>query len=333
MAGTKALKKIQMGREVTKGTAVAASTLWRGNGSIHDIRPVEMVDEDVGLLMPTDRSYIPKLEATLSMESIPATYQQILHLLEAGLMTATPAADGVGTDFIYTYNFPTTSIPTITTYTLEGGDNQQSEEMEYSFVESFSLEGNAGEGLMMSGEWRGRQVSSSTFTPAIAIPSVETILFQKFLLYIDTVASGWGNTAISNTLLSMSLEVNTGLKAKFTGDTGNLYFSFIQSTRPEMTLSMVFEHDGNAVAEKAAFRNETPRAIRLISTGSAFATPGTAHSNHTLILDLVGKYTEFGALGDQDGNNTYEAKLALGYNATLASAGQIVVANELSAVQ
>lgn len=331
MAGIKALRKLQLGREATAGTAVAATTIWRGMGTLKDARPVEKPPEDVGLLMPTTRAYIPKYEASLSMDSVPATFQQLLHILEAGIQTATPAADGPGSDYIYTYLFPTSTVPTIKTYTIEGGDNQQAEEMEYAFVQSFSLSGNSGEGLMMSSEWVGRQIVNTTFTGALSIPTVEEILFQKLKLYIDDVGSGFGSTLISNTLLSVTLDYETGLIPKFTAD-GELYFSFVQSTAPNVTLKMTFEHNSDAVLEKTDFRNNTVRAVRLIAEGSAFGTPGTTYSNHTLIVDVPGVYTEFSSLGETDGNDIYEVTLQVGYDGTLATAGQIVVVNELSAV-
>ena len=330
MAGVKALRKIQLGREVTPGTAVVATTLWRGLGTIKDARTIEMVDEDIGLLINTNRSYIPKYMAEISMESVPATFQQLLHLFEAGIMTASPVADGAGTGFIYTYNVPTTSIPTIQTYTIEGGDNQQAEEMEYSFVSEFTLEGAGGEALMMSGNWTGRQVTNTTFTGAIAIPVVEEILTSRGKIYIDTVASGFGNTQVSNLLLKMSLKVKTGLIAKFTTE-GELYFSFHQSTRPEIELNLTFEHTTDAVNEKIFWRDQTPRAIRIIFEGSGLTTPG-AFDFHTLILDLPGIYKEFANLGDQDGNDIYDVTFSVGYDPTIGHGGQIVVVNQLSAV-
>lgn len=332
MAGSRALTKIQLGRESTAGTAVAATTLWRGMGTIHDTREAQLVSEDVGILMGTHRSIIPNYEAAISMASVNGNFQQILHLLEAGIMTATPADDGVGSGKIYTYNFPTTAAPTIKTYTIEGGDNQQAEEMEYSFVESFSLSGTNREGLMMAGEWKGRQVTNSTFTGALAVPAVEDILAQKGKLYINAVSSAFGTTPITGTLLSMEFSYTTGIIPKYTIDTGNLYFAFHQFTKPEARLNLVFEHDSVAVAEKTAFRAETPRAIQLKFEGSALTTPGTTYTYHTLILNLPGKYTKFEALSEQDGNNTYAAEFAIGYDSTLATAGQIIVVNQLASV-
>lgn len=331
MAGVAALRKLQLGQESTPGTPVAATTIWRGMGTLEDSRPVEVVEESVGMLMPTNRSYIPSYEALLSMDSTPATFQQILHLLEAGIMTATPVQDGAGSDYVYTYNFPTTAVPTIKTYTIEGGDNQQAEEMEYCFVETLTIEGNSAEAVMMAADWRGRQVTNTTFTGAIAIPAVEEILCSKGRLYIDDPSTGFGTTQISDTLLAFSLEVSTGLIAKYTID-GELYFSFAQSTRPEVTLNMTFEHNASAVAEKTEWRSNEARAVQLLFEGSAFATGGTTYTNHTLILNLPAIYTEFSALGETDGNDIYDVTMHVGYDSILATAGQILVVNELSAV-
>lgn len=330
MAGIRALRKIQMGREATAGTAVAATTIWRGTGTIEDKREVVFPEEDVGYLSGIDRSYIPKLDAALSMDSIEATYEQLPHIFEAGIRTDTPAQDGAGSDYIYEYVFPTTSKNTLKTYTLEGGDDQQAEEMEYSFVESFTLEGAAGEALMMSAEWRGRQVTDTTFTAGQSIPSVEEILVSKGKIYIDDVSGTIGTTQKTSTLLGLTLNVTTGWIPKYTAD-GNKYFTFIQSTPPEVTLQLTFEHDGTATAEKTNWRNETARLIRLEFEGeTAFATPGTTYSYNTFRIDMAGKWETFDKLGEQDGNDIITATFRARYNSTSALFVLFVIATELA---
>lgn len=331
MAAIKALRKIQLEAETTAaGTAIAATTIWRGRGVIEDQREHVFVEEDVGYLSGVDRSYQPKLFAALSMESIEATFEQLPHLFEAGIRTDTPAADSTGSGYVYQYTLPTTAATTIQTYTLEGGDNQEVEEMEYGFVEKITLEGKAGEALMMSADWKGRQVTVSAFTTTATLPSVEEILFSKGKLYIDAVDGTIGDTQKSSTLLDMSLELITGLVPVWTAD-GALYFTFAKQVMPEVVLALTFEHDGVSTAEKVNWRTQTPRLIRLPFEGTALTTAGN-YTSKSLVIDLAGKWEKFDALGDQDGNDVIKATFRARYNSTAALFGEILVVNELSAL-
>lgn len=331
MPGIKALRKLQLGRETTAGTAVAASTLWRGVGALKDNRPVTYVEEDIGIISGADRSYIAQIDGQITLEETPANFEQIVHIFEAGIRTVgTGVADSTGSGKIYAYPFATTAAPTIKTYTIEGGDNQQAEEMEYSFVESFTITGEGGGPLNMSAEWRGRQVSNTTFTGAVAIPSVEDILFTKGKLYIDAIDGTIGTTLKSNLLIAATINVTTGIIPKFFAD-GNLYFSIHQFTMPEITLELTYEHDGNAVAEKEIYRAGTPQLFRLEWVGSALTTAGN-YSNKTLIFDFAGKYEDWSALEDRDGNSIVTATVRARYNATASKFAEFVVVNQLASV-
>src|SRR3990172_1851217 len=222
MAGVKLLRKLQLGREATAGTSRASNTHWRGVGGLGVVEEkgeIKFPDENVGIIGGTDRSYISKLAGAISFESVEATFEQFPHILEAGVkLVGTGVADGPGSGKIYAYPFPTTALNTIKTYTIEGGDNQQAEEMEYAFVDSFKLSGNPGEALMMDAQWIGRQVINTTFTGAISIPTVEEILFTKSKLYIDAVGGTLGTTLVSDTLLGFEFSVKTGIIPKLTAN-------------------------------------------------------------------------------------------------------------------
>ena len=332
MAGIKALRKIQIGKETTAGTAVAATALWRGKGTIEDASEFKFPEENIGYLSGVDRQYNPKLLAKLSMDEVEATFEQLPYILAAGVKNVVSgSADGSSSGKIYTYTLPTTAANTVTTYTLEGGDDQQEEEMEYGFVESFKLSGKPGEGLMVSADWKGRQVTASSFTGSIAVPTVEEILFSKAKLYIDAVSSTYGNTQKTNTFMAMDLNVTTGLQEVFTGD-GNLYFSFIKSVMPEIVLDVTFEHDGTATTEKTYWRAGTPRLIRALFQGAALTTAGAAYSVKTFIVDLPGKWEKFEKLDEINGNDVVKGKFRSRYNSTVSNAGKFVVVNELASL-
>lgn len=335
MAGGKWAQKVQMGRESTAGTAVAATTVWRGPAkNLQDDRVVEHVEEDIGIAVPTTRTYIGQIAGSLSMEATPATFEQILHLLEAGIKTVgTGVADGVGTGKVYAYPIPTTSLNTLKTYTIESGDNQQAEEMSYCFVEKITLSGERGKAVMMSADWIGRQVSNVSFTGSLSAPTVEEILAAKGAMYIDAVGGTIGTTQVTQTLLEFSLEITTGWKAKYTLDSGQLYFDFSYFDKDsfEMKLEVTYEHNSTAVAEKTAWRDETKRLLRLQFLGGALGTPGT-HTYKTLRLDMPGFYESFDALDSDDGNSIVKASFVCGYDETAALAPTLTVVNLLTSV-
>lgn len=332
MAGVLTLRKIQLGREVTAGTAVAATAVWRGMGSLEDQRETAFADEAIGLMVPTDRAYQPKLLSGMVFEDGPATFEQIFHVLEAGIKTVgTGVADGAGSGKIYNYTFPTTAPNTIKTYTIEGGDNQQAEEMEYAYVDELNLNGAGGEAVMLTANWLGRQSTPTSFTGALTAPTVEEILFSKGKLYINADTSAFGTTIKSSTLLEMSLRIKTGFIPVWTAD-GALYFTFHKQVRPEVELNITFEHDATGVAEIAAWRARTARAIQLKFEGAALASAGTAYTYKTLIVNLAGKWSEFEKIGEKDGNDIVAGTLRGAYNATLATMGNIIVVNEVASV-
>lgn len=334
--GSKWAHKIQLGRESTAGTAVAATAIWRGvGGMLKDNREVTMVDELIGIAVPTTRNYIGQYEGALSMAATEATYEQLLHILEAGIKSVgTGAADGAGTDKIYAYPVGMTSANTIKTYTIETGDNQQAEEMAYCFVEKFTLSGEKGKAVMMSADWIGRQVANSTFTNSLTVPTVENILSGNGQFFIDAVSGTIGTTQITESLLKWELSVDTGWRPKYTIDTGSLAFAFAYFDRDSFKaeFSATYEHDATAVAQKALFRAGTPRLVRVQIPGSTVATGGTTYANKWLIVDMALVYTEWDVLDAEDGNSIVNVKGTIGYDPTAAKALEIIVVNELTSV-
>lgn len=334
MAGIKSFRKLQLGRESSKGTAVAATTIYRGLGTLQDDLNLVFPEEDVGILGGVDRTYISKLAGSLAMDEAEATFEQANHIFEAGIHTATPTTDA-SSGFIYTYDFiwSTTDTNTIKTYTIEGGDNQEVEEMEYAFVTNFKLTGSAGEALMISADWVGRQIALSSFTGSLSIPTVEDILFSKGKLYIDPTSDTAGTTQKTSTFLEMDLDVNTGWVPVDTAD-GNLYFTFDKNVGSEILLNVTFEHDGSAAAEKVNWRAQTARQIQVKFEGSDLGTTdaGATYDKKTLLVNMVGKWESFDKIDEQDGNDIVKGVFRAAYNATAGYKAQMILVNELSAI-
>jgi hypothetical protein len=331
-SGIKTLRKIQLGREGTAGTAVPATTIYRGPALMPiDDQTKVMPEENIGFSSPVTRQYTPKKLASMAFPATPATFQQIQHWLEAGVKTVTPAADGVGTGYVNDYPLPTGDVNATKTYTIEGGDNKVAEEMEYAFVVDWELSGKKNESWMISGNWQGRQSTVSSFTGALSVPAVSEMLFNKSKIYIDDVGGTIGSTQLANSWIDAKLKVTTGLKAQFSGD-GNLYFSFMDFIGAKATLELSFLHNASVAAERVKWRSDTPRQIRMLIEGKTLGTAGT-YSKETFRIDAAGLYTSFGPPNDEDeGSNMNKVVFECAYDATAALFVEFLLVNELSAV-
>jgi hypothetical protein len=330
--GIKALRQIQMSRETTQGTATTDFTVWRGTGTLEDSRESVWPEEDIGIFGGNDRQYFPKLAATLEMDEVEATFEQLPHILDAGIKYATPAADGSG--YVRTYTWPIVSSDVaestdVVTYSFKCGDNNEVERFAFGYVKEFSLSGNAGEAWKVNSTWEGREVASdSDGFVTVTIPSVEDALFSKSKLYIDETSGTIGTTLISNTLLTASLSITTGWTGVHTGS-GRLDFSFIKQVKPEIKLDITFEHNATATAEKAKWRSGTPRLLKITCDGSALASAGSTYTYKTFIINLAGKWDMFEKIDEQDGNDIVTGHFVARYNSTAALFGSIVVVNEV----
>jgi hypothetical protein len=332
MAGRRALRFIQLGRESTAGTSVAATTIWRGKGTLTDNRKQERVQQDVGIIGGTDEVNQTMLGGTLAVTQTPATFEQFLHVLEASVKTATPSQDGAGTDYIYTYALPTTSGNTIKTYTLEGGDDTGEEEMAYCFVQNWTLQGAGRNAYQLTANWQGREVVPSTKTGSLTLPAVNYMNFGLTSVYIDAIGGTYGSTIKSNTVRGIKLDLKSGIEAKNTAD-GRLDFSFAQGTEYDFKGQIEFEHDSTALAEKINWRAMTAKKIQIKIVGTtAFGTPGTTYSVPTLLFNLPLRWSNFEKINEANGNDIVTGSFFSAYNTTVGGAGSIIDVVELSAV-
>jgi hypothetical protein len=301
-------------------------------GVIKDNREVIFPEEDVGILGGVDRSYIARQWSEISMPAVESTFEQVNYILEAGVQAVqTGSLDTGGSGYIYSYAASTTAQNSTLTYSIEGGDDQQAEEFDYGFVKHFNLSGTGQGALMMSADWTGHTTTNADFTASLSIPSVEEILVNNAVLYIDDAGGGIGTTTVGDTLFGVDLDWTTGLQEYWAVD-GSLDFSLTKFTRDDIVLSMTYEHNASAVTEKAKFRDGSTRLVRLLFEGSDLTTAGATYSKKTLLIDLTGVYEDWSALEDQDGNDVVTATLRVRYGETDSSKADIVVVNELSSL-
>jgi hypothetical protein len=288
----------------------------------------KIVEEEIGVLVPAERVYDAAIRAGIAFPATEITYEQVLHLLEAGIKTVSPSGSG---PYTYTYAFPTDATArTIKTYTIEGGNTLvtvDQMEMNYSFVEEFEFVGKADEAWMMSSTWKGQKLTVATITGAISAPTVEPVLFGHTKFYVNDSGGTVGTTQVTGRLLSAQVRCKTGIVFVPAGD-GNLYPTAHKFVRPEITFALAYELEQDTGAsfvatERGKFTSKTARLIRLK------ATSGTKEFS----MDFAAKYDKFGAYENTDGNTSVKVEGHVIYSATDTLYFTAKVINSLAAVQ
>lgn len=335
--GIKTFRQLQLNRESAIGTPGASWFMWRGPGLLDDQRVGVFPEEDIGLFSGSDRQYFPQLRGELNMPSHAATFEQLGHVLDAGIARATPTADGAGTGKIRTYTMPILAASAVKasalqTYHIKNGDNIAVDAAGGAFVKSFTLEGARNEAWMLTANWETQEVAKDAdgFVEAATVPTVEELLFNLTKVYIDDETGAHGTTQAEGVLTHATLNVETGWQALFTAD-GALNYSILKQRAPEIMLNLTLEMTAAvAAAERENYRASVPRLIRLKCEGTALGTQGTTYAKKTLIIDLAGKWDKFDPLGEDDGDDIITGAFRCRYNAVSTSFFKMILVNEVA---
>ena len=291
----------QIGKEVTPGTAVAGTTIWRGPfGGFDDDRTSETIEENTGTYADTGRTVDTQLGVKLSAPQGTAHYEQLLYLAEASIAKGvTPT--GTPPTYIRTYDVAVSdTAPSLQTYTFRVGNKIVAGDASifaYTILQEWELSGNQGELWKTSSTWMAPRRQTTTFTAALAIPAWEPMNFSNSKLFIEAAGATPGTTQKSGVLMGFSLKFNTGLEWVPAGD-GTLYPSAVKIGKPKATFTLTLEvEDGGVVAaERAIYESKAQRVIRIQCPGS---------SPRDMVLDLFGaQYTKVGPYTKLNQNNT-----------------------------
>lgn len=343
MAGRKALKSIRLRLESGNGVRAVPRYLWRGNGeSIKDDREIVNPEEQVGVFGGTDRTYTPKLSASISLADTPATYEQIGDvLLGAGLGTVTAGYQGSvqganGSAVILALYVPTTAGGPTPSYTIEAGDNVEAEVVPYAQADEVTLSFAGGEAVTITSSWAGqygtRTNASGTFSAAGTLERVETILAGAGTFYLspaDTAGAAYGaNVVTAGNILSGEISLKPAWARKHAVDAGKTYFHTAVWTDIEITGNLTLEHQisgtygaAGSAGQKEKWRQELPQLLTMQWPGGTIAD-GTTYQNKLLRIDLPIKWQTFDALGDMDGNVVVQGEFFSKYNEINPGAGR-----------
>ncbi|RIK41603.1 MAG: hypothetical protein DCC55_11340 [Chloroflexi bacterium] len=291
----------QIGKEATPGTAVAATTIWRGPfGSWDDDRQTEEIPEDVGTFAFSERTLDTFLGAKIPFPQGVAHYQQMLYLAEGSIGKVSATGSG---PYVRDYIAQTgDSAPNLQTYTLRVGNKLVSADLAllaYALPMEWELSGKQQESWKVSGTFMAPRKQSGSFTNGLDLPAWVPMVFGHSKLYIDADGGTFGTTQKTGVLMAFSVKYTPQVEWVPIGD-GDIYAKAHKIARPLITFTMQLEVEQDTGVSTVATERDhyDSKAIRLIRIDC------TRDANHKMILDLAGQYTKVGAYEKSGQNNT-----------------------------
>lgn len=332
--GSRYFSKLQYGTESTRGTAVAATDLMLGKvPAVNSDRAPVYPPEDAGVRAAAVRSVIHQYEYRNTISTEHGYFQQLPVLFGCGLVGGlTPSAvTGGGSDYLWDFGPSLTAANSPDSLTIELGDDTQAFEAEYCMFERIRIGGNVSQGMDSSpvaveADFFGRQLTPTSFTGSIAIPTVEPLNAKLARFYLDTAWASIGTTEKTNILRGFEVEILTGVHPVFTGSAYK-YFNNHAEGLIEVTANFTLE--GNAAADAIfdAQQAGTFQAVRLKINGAQIGA-GTSHS---LTIDIGGTWESVSPLSSEDrGDNIHTATLRGYYDITGAKLLDVAVVTNVN---
>lgn len=313
------LRRVQLGKQTSYATPVAATSLLRGvleAGAT--LQAEDLAPEELGLLAAPAMSVIQARQAEMSLE-LQSTYQDILYALHGLFGSVTPTGTG---PYTWTFNAANNVAPAPLIYTAEYGMSGAEYRAIGCVLSEWTLASTAGEGLRESWSIRARTLQPSAMTTGLPIRSVDPISAAHGGLWIDNVTTAHGATQFADCLIESELTINTNRHAKvFDG----LYPSAWGDGKWEATLRLLLEWTTQTKALVDALQSGlVERHIRLRWQQSA---------GLSLTVDFAGVLTSAPELfGDRDGNATVELEFSALMTASFANWLKVQVTNNINAL-
>lgn len=336
--GEAALSKVQYGVEAVNGTAVAADNMFLLGGPAPAIAPDyknELIEEATGVRARGVRvrnGDVKYISDTLRFQH--AYFQALPVLFSCGLMgNVTPAEQNVGEgDYLWDFDPSMTASNDIDSLTIENGDNVDAFEREYVMFEGYRIQFDIPQGaenapVLIEGQYFARQNTKTSFTGAIAIPTVNNINAKLIQMYVDTAWANLGNT-VKTILRKGDIQIMTGVHAKMLGS-ANKYFD----THGEGVIGLVasFTFEGTSVADDLSdlAAAGTKSFLRLAVEGPQIA----AGDNHSLIIDAAGFWRDPVKMAEVSaGNNLHTMVFESMYDTTASKILRVQTTTNVSAI-
>mgnify|MGYP005814706249 FL=1 len=342
-AGVQPLTLIQVGKESTDGTAVAATRrILTKSGTYRHMQTQEMFEGQLsGVLSRSATSPVITREASQLSISSDLDFNSVLLPLLSGVKGGvTPSTPGTGEARLWTFA-PSQTAPSVDPYTIEmvvdDGSTKQEIEAPFGVTTSFEITGGVDALPQITWSMDARKSVQSTYTSGIALPAVEFAANLRWQMSLDTTWANVGNTTISGQIYGFTLGQSAFVMPQYyLQNRDALDFAGVepQTRTTDLVIQATFDTGGSNLyeTELAAKALGSKRFIELKLQGDAFGSPD-ASLNHEIkvrgsFVHADDSMQDLGA--DRDGNSVVSLHLVSQYDPTGAVDVNYLVQNKLT---
>lgn len=339
-----AVQAVQIGKETTPGTPVAATR------RLSSIGLTMKAEADTSDFRPSGNKFVTvvaenKAWSSAKVEGSP-TYEEVIVPL-ASVFTApvtTQFMDGAAATGAYKHVFSPKSegADSPITYTVETGDSTYGLMASLGFFGEFSLD-IARDEVKMGGELTATRLTPRTLTAGLAGPATLTpILPGQVCIYLADKPADLGLTTGTGVRLQSVLSAKPSVKKRyeptwFLNCMAESYTGFVENAEPDFEVEFLAEADAEGMKWLDRLKLGTTTFLRIEATGPVIAArskyPGlTADVPAKLTWDFAVKVSDPGDFSDEDGVYAIGPTLTVVHDAAWGRATQVTVQNTVAAI-
>lgn len=312
--------QVQIGKESTPGTAVAASrkmyfepdvVLTRERGSRAHKFAVGRRDNT--------------LAHTLGPEMVKGSFKQVMsadELIELLLCTVAGGVTPTGAGAVKTWTF--TPGNTLDPLTVEWYDGARGWRASGMYGSSLKISGSVNDKTTVSAEMMGLAMVQNALTGALGDRVPTFIEGWETQLYIDAFGGTAGTTAVNGTLVNWEIDISNGMAHEFFAE-NDINAGVITVGEVEISAKLTFRADP-AVA-LTEFNNWDAGTKRLVQLKFGDNDEISGGDNRFVKVNLPGAWSAVNLGGSNQNSRMYELSLQYVYDPTNAYGVQFVCQN------
>ena len=320
-------RTVQVGKETTPGTGVAANKLLRYIGFA--LAPAIEMQTFKPMGSKVASAVVPgKDSSTLSIEG-QGSYSEIVYILNSLLKDVTPTTvETTGRQWLYEPADRTED--TKARFTIEEGSATRAGKATYGAVTGATITFNRTDGVAISGSGFAQQYQDNiTLTASPSTIEDAPILATHLNVYSNDTFATLGTTKLTRDF-NAEVEIGDVVGQVWPINSANASFASDVELAPTIAVRLTCEADSQGMAFLAAARASTTKYVRLEAKSTVLA--GATTEFYKLWIDMACKVNEFPGFDDSDGVKVVDVGLQPVFDSTFSASAwsRITVVNKVA---